>query len=148
MARLLWPLTIFRTRQHPVDAPITSTKKEIRPLKIESYRFGEIVIDGICYTKDLKIIKGKIFDNWWRSQGHILQLSDILDVIAAKPSTLIVGTGAYGRMVLKPGLAEELRSKGIRIIALATEPAIQRFNELTSLPGGHNEVAIALHLTC
>lgn len=116
-------------------------------MKIESYRFGEIVIDGICYTKDLKIIKGKVFDNWWRSQGHTLQISDILDVIAAKPSTLIVGTGAYGRMVLKPGLSEELDSKGIRIIPLATEPAIQRFNELASLLG-YEEVATALHLTC
>ena len=116
-------------------------------MKIESYRFGEIVIDGIRYTKDLKIIKGKIFDNWWRSQGHTLRLSDILDVMAAKPSNLIVGTGAYGRMVISSGLSEELKSKGIRIEALPTEPAIQRFNELASQLG-HENVAIALHLTC
>ena len=116
-------------------------------MKIESYRFGEIVIDGIRYTKDLKIIRGKTFDSWWRSQGHTLQLSDILDVVAAKPSTLIVGTGAYGRMVVKPGLSEELESKGIRIEALPTESAIQRFNKLASQLG-HEDVAIALHLTC
>ncbi|MBW1670765.1 MAG: Mth938-like domain-containing protein, partial [Deltaproteobacteria bacterium] len=54
-------------------------------MKIESYRFGEIIIDGIRYTKDLKIIKGKTFDNWLRSKGHTLQLDDILDVVAAKP---------------------------------------------------------------
>ena len=121
--------------------------KETRLMKIESYRFGEIVIDGIHYTKDLKIIRGKTFDNWWRSQGHTLQLSDILDVVAAKPSTLIVGTGAYGRMVVKPGLSEELESKGIRIEALPTESAIQKFNELASQLG-HEDIAIALHLTC
>jgi len=121
--------------------------KETRPMKIESYRFGEIVIDGIRYTKDLKIIKGKAFDNWWRSQGHTLQLADILDVVAAKPGTLIVGTGAYGRMVLSSGLSEELESKGIRIEALPTEPAIQRFNELAS-QFGHEAVALAVHLTC
>ncbi|MBW1718463.1 MAG: Mth938-like domain-containing protein [Deltaproteobacteria bacterium] len=116
-------------------------------MKIESYRFGEIIIDGIRYTKDLKIIKGKTFDNWLRSKGHTLQLDDILDVVAAKPSTLIVGTGAYGRMVVKPGLSEKLESKGIRIEALPTESAIQRFSELASLLG-HEDVAIALHLTC
>jgi hypothetical protein len=116
-------------------------------MKIESYRFGEIVIDGIHYTKDLKIIKGKIFDNWWRSQGHTLQLSDIQDVVAAKPGTLIVGTGAYGRMVLRPGLSEELESKGIRIEALPTEPAIKKFNELAS-QNGHDTIALAIHLTC
>ena len=121
--------------------------KETRLMKIESYLFGEIVIDGIRYTKDLKIIRGKTFDNWWRSQGHTLQLSDILDVVAAKPSTLIVGTGAYGRMVVKPGLSEELNSKGIRIEALPTKSAIQRFNELASQLG-HENIAIALHLTC
>jgi hypothetical protein len=121
--------------------------KGVRLMKIESYRFGEIVIDGIRYTKDLKIIRGKTFDNWWRSQGHTLQLSDILDVVAAKPSTLIVGTGAYGRMVLGPGLSEELESKGIRIEALPTEPAIKRFNELVSQLG-HEAVAFAVHLTC
>ena len=121
--------------------------KETRPVKIESYRFGEIVIDGIRYTKDLKIIKGKIFGNWWRSQGHTLQLSDIMDVVAAKPGTLIVGTGAYGRMVLSPGLSEELESRGIRIEALSTEQAIKKFNELSSR-NGHEAVALAVHLTC
>jgi hypothetical protein len=119
----------------------------VRLMKIESYRFGEIVIDGIRYTKDLKIIRGKTFDNWWRSQGHTLQLSDILDVVAAKPSTLIVGTGAYGRMVLGPGLSEELESKSIHIEALPTEPAIKRFNELVSQLG-HEVIAFAAHLTC
>jgi len=121
--------------------------KETGPVKIESYRFGEIVIDGIRYTKDLKIIKGKIFGNWWRSQGHTLQLSDIMDVVAAKPGTLIVGTGAYGRMVLSPGLSEELESGGIRIEALSTEQAIKKFNELSSR-NGHEAVALAVHLTC
>ena len=99
------------------------------------------------HTTDLKIIKGKTFDNWWRSQGHTLQLSDILDVVAAKPSTLIVGTGAYGKMVLSSGLSEELASRGIRIEALPTESAIQRFNELASQLG-HEAVAFAVHLTC
>ncbi|RPI51537.1 MAG: hypothetical protein EHM49_07000 [Deltaproteobacteria bacterium] len=121
--------------------------KEMGHMKIGAYRFGEIVIDGICHTKDLKIIRGKIFENWWRSQGHTLQLSDILDVVEAKPSILIIGTGAYGRMVLSSGLSAELDSRGIRIEALPTEPAIQRFNELASQLG-QEAVAFAVHLTC
>jgi hypothetical protein len=116
-------------------------------MKIDSYRFGEIVIDGIRHTKDLKIIRGKTLENWWRSQGHTLQLSDILDVVAAKPGILIIGTGAYGRMVLSSGLSKELESRGIRIEALSTESAIQRFNELASQLG-HEDVAFAVHLTC
>ena len=121
--------------------------KEMENMKIGAYRFGEIVIDGICYKKDLKIIKGKTFENCWRSKGHTLQLSDILDVVAAKPHTLIIGTGAYGRMVLSSGLSEELKSKGIRIEALPTESALQRFNELVSR-FGHEDISFAVHLTC
>jgi hypothetical protein len=116
-------------------------------MKIESYHFGEIVIDGVYYTKDLKIIRGKIFDNWWRSEGHILQLCDILDIVSAKPHTLVVGTGAYNRMVLAPRLSEELKSKGILIEAFPTELAIQRFNKLLSQLG-EKAVAFAAHLTC
>ncbi|MEA1866849.1 MAG: MTH938/NDUFAF3 family protein [Thermodesulfobacteriota bacterium] len=97
--------------------------------------------------KDLKIIRGKTSGNWWRSQGHTLQVSDIPDVVAAKPDTLIVGTGAYGKMVLSSGLSEELASRGIRIEALPTELAIQRFNELASQLG-HEAVAFVVHLTC
>ena len=116
-------------------------------MKIESYHFGEIVIDGVRYKKDLKIIKGKIIENWWRSQGHTLQLSDILDIVAAKPDTLVIGTGAYGRMVLKPGLLDELGSKGIYVEFLPTELAAEKFNELLSRLGVES-VAFAAHLTC
>ncbi len=116
-------------------------------MRIESYQFGEIVIDGVRYNKDLKIIKGKIIENWWRSQGHLLQLSDILDIVAAKPNTLVVGTGAYGRMLLKPGLLDELGSKGIYVEFLPTELAAEKFNELLSQLGVES-VAFAAHLTC
>ena len=40
-----------------------------------------------------------------------------------------------------------LESKGIRIEALPTEPAIQRFNKLASQLG-HEAVAFAVHITC
>ncbi|NIA08906.1 MAG: hypothetical protein GWP10_03860 [Nitrospiraceae bacterium] len=116
-------------------------------MKIESYHFGEIVIDGVPYNKDLKIIKGKIIEDWWRSQGHLLQVSDIVDIVAAKPNTLVVGTGAYGRMVLKPGLLDELGSKGIYVEFLPTELAVGKFNELAS-ELGVDSVAFAAHLTC
>ena len=116
-------------------------------MKIESYHFGEIVIDGVRYNKDLKIIKGKVIEGWWRSQGHLLQSSDILDIVAAKPDTLVIGTGAYGRMLLEPGLLDELGGKGIYVEFLPTESAVEKFNELISR-FGVDPVAFAAHLTC
>lgn len=116
-------------------------------MKITGYRFGSISIDGRDFNKDLKIIKGTIFPEWWRKQGHLLQLDDIADVMAAKPHTLIVGTGASGLMKIAPGLKEALAEEGIRLETLPSELAVQRFNELVDMEG-LDRVALAIHLTC
>ncbi len=116
-------------------------------MKITGYRFGSISIDGKGYNKDLKIIKGVIYPEWWRDQGHLLQVKDIEDVLAARPHTLIVGTGASGLMKLAPDVKETLASKGIRTEALPSELAVQRFNELVDMEG-LDAVALAIHLTC
>jgi len=116
-------------------------------MNIESYRFGEICIDGKSYSKDLKIIKGRIVANWWRKEGHTVQLCDIEDVIAEKPHTLIIGSGASGRLKMAPGLSGELGQYGIRLETLPTELAIQRFRELAGQLG-LDQVAAAFHLTC
>jgi hypothetical protein len=116
-------------------------------MKIESYRFGEIVIDGRRFTRDLKVIKGAVQENWWRSQGHRVQLSDISDIIAARPRILVIGTGASGLMRLQQGLSEQLNARGIRLEAIPTEHAVTVFNELLSKLGTE-AVTAAFHLTC
>ncbi len=116
-------------------------------MKIEFYRFGQMIIDGKKYTSDLKIIKGEIIPNWWRKQGHLLQIEDLQDIIDAKPHTLVVGTGANDLMRLAPNLATELGKLGIRLEAISTALAMERFNELIKLQGLEN-IAGAFHLTC
>ena len=116
-------------------------------MKIDSYRFGFIVINGKTYTKDLKIICGKITENWWRHMGHVCTVEDIRDVINAKPHTLILGTGASGLMKPAPGLSEELAQNGIRLESIPTELATMRYNELCGMVG-EDKVALAAHLTC
>ncbi len=116
-------------------------------MEINSYRFGSIVIDGRTYTTDLKIIRNQVIDNWWRASGHICTIEDIQDIIAAKPHTLILGTGASGLMKPAPGLSEELGKHGIRLESIPTELATMRFNELCGMVGSE-DVAFAAHLTC
>ncbi len=116
-------------------------------MELSSYSFGKIVVDGVQYTKDLKIIGGKVIPNWWRQQGHLLQACDIEDVVEARPHTLIVGTGSPGRLKVEEGLASFLGSKGIRLETLPTELAVHRFMELAEMEG-YQQVAAALHLTC
>ena len=116
-------------------------------MRIESYSFGRMAIDGTVYTKDLKIIKGRIREKWWRQQGHLLQLIDIMDIVEASPSVLVVGTGASGLLRIAPDLFEELSARGIALESMATKEAAQRFSELFKTKG-EDYVSAAFHLTC
>ena len=57
---------------------------------IESYKFGEIIINGKKYNSDLIILKDRIYDNWWRKEGHNLCIDDIKKIIDKKPDILII----------------------------------------------------------
>ncbi len=61
-------------------------------MHINSYEFGTIVIDGRIYRADLLIWPGHIKTDWWRLEGHLLQLPDVLEALAAAPQVLVVGT--------------------------------------------------------
>lgn len=116
-------------------------------MEIKNYRFGYIEIDGLKLNKDLLIIKGQLIENWWRDQGHLVQLCDLDQVLDAKPHTLIVGTGSSGKLKIAPGLIEELGKRGIRLEAIPTELATIRYKELCGMIGEDN-ISMALHLTC
>jgi hypothetical protein len=112
--------------------------------KIESYRFGRLVVDGQAYTTDLILLPDRILDGWWRQEGHVLHPADLDAVFDAAPDVLIVGQGAYGRMRVPDETARALASAGIELIALRTAQAVERYN---ARPAGQR-VAAALHLTC
>jgi hypothetical protein len=114
-------------------------------MHIDSYQFGEIVIDGVSYTSDCIILGDCVQPNWWRKQGHLLSAEDLQPVIAAKPSVLVVGCGASGFMKVSEKTRQSLEQHDIQLEALDTHKAIERFNEL--IQAGVN-VAAALHLTC
>ncbi|MCX5893485.1 MAG: Mth938-like domain-containing protein [Deltaproteobacteria bacterium] len=113
-------------------------------MHIDSYEFGSIVIDGRTYRADLLIWPGRIKADWWRSAGHLLQLPDVAEALAAAPQVLVVGTGESGRMRLDPELVAYLKEKGIDLVAQRTREACRSLNELA----GKRHLAAALHLTC
>ena len=114
-------------------------------MHIDSYQFGQITVDGISYSSDVIILGDSVQSNWWREQGHLLSAEDIQPIIAAKPSTLIVGCGASGLMKVAEETRQLLQEHNIQFEALDTGRAVQRFNELAQ--AGAN-VAAVLHLTC
>ena len=111
---------------------------------IESYNFGKVVIAGKAYTKDVIIYPDRIDSTWWRKEGHSLCIEDIQDLLEKPPETLIIGTGAYGRMKVLPATEEELKSRGIKVVIQETAEACKTYNRLSS----SQRVVAALHLTC
>lgn len=114
-------------------------------MKIDSYHFGEIVIDGKEYKNDVMIYRNKV-EGWWRERGHYLQLKD-LDWLLEQvppPEVLILGKGRYGLMTVPDEVVNLLKERGIEVMVKNTKEACQTYNELSD----KKRVAAALHLTC
>ena len=113
-------------------------------MHIDCYEFGHIQIDGQHYRNDVLIWPEQIKSDWWRKEGHLLQLGDITEILAAAPQVLVVGQGDPGNMQVDPSLAARLRDKGIDLMVFPTKQACQVINELSP----KRRLAAALHLTC
>ncbi|MCX8094909.1 MAG: MTH938/NDUFAF3 family protein [Caldisericia bacterium] len=110
---------------------------------IDSYEFGEIIIEGKVYKSDLIIIEDKIIENWWREEGHLLKEADLFEVLKYKPEVLIIGTGANGLMRVSEDLIKKLKDEKIEYYILKTKEAVKKFNEIDN-----KRKAGAFHLTC
>lgn len=113
-------------------------------MSIESYSFGNIVIDGEKYTNDVIVFPNGVKDNWWRKEGHSLHPEDIKDVVYRDPDVLIVGTGAYGRVSIPSDTREYIESRGIELVAEKTREVVETFRDIKD----EEKAVAALHLTC
>lgn len=111
---------------------------------IESYKFGQIVIDGKKYTTDVIIFPDRVEDGWWRKEGHRLFIDDIQEILKERPDILVVGTGYAGLMKIPTETEERLKSEGIQLIAENTRKACKTYNQLSK----SRNVIAAFHLTC
>ena len=71
--------------------------------RLEDYSFGRLVIDGDEHRRDVIVLPGRVVADWWRRDGHSLQIEDLEPVLDELPPTLIVGCGAQGRLTPDPG---------------------------------------------
>ncbi len=113
-------------------------------MKIDAYSFGRMVINGKDYTSDLIIYPDRIDDSWWRKLGHLLQMDDLAEILAAKPAVLILGTGYMGVMKVPGELEKELSTLGIEVYVRRSKKAVDVFNAMGDTKG----VIAAFHLTC
>jgi hypothetical protein len=114
-------------------------------MQISDYKFGTIAIDDKTYTSDVIISPEQVIDHWWRKQGHKLDISDLDDILKAKPDMLIIGTGYYGRMQVTDETRQFLEQQGIKVHQAKTGDAVTEFNALQKECA---RIVAALHLTC
>jgi len=113
-------------------------------MEIESYSFGKIVIDGNTYTSDLVIFLDRIWDKWWRKEGHAIHEEDISTIIEEAPEILIIGTGDSGKLKVAEAIKTYIESQGIELRIAKTKDACELYNQLSK----ESHVIAALHLTC
>ena len=113
-------------------------------MKIDSYSFGSLVVNGKKYTSDVIIYPDRVDPSWWRKEGHRLQIADLTDALNAKPQVLIVGTGYSGMMTVPEETKNHITSLGIDISIAATGRAVELFNTMQ----GKKTVIAVLHITC
>jgi len=113
-------------------------------MKIESYRFGHIEIDGKGYGHDIKLIGDRVVPDWWRGQGHLVEVSDVQDLLNAEAEICIFGTG-FGAMRVSKAVQSEFQKRGVKVLIQKTESACDTYNRL--LKEGKRLVA-GFHLTC
>ena len=111
---------------------------------INSYRFGEILIDGEKHTSDVLIFPRGVDAGWWKRSGHELCLEDLEAAVSEKPEVLALGTGGSGSSPVLPETRSYLESQGIKVIAENTEKACETYNQLCR----SQKVIAALHLIC
>ena len=113
-------------------------------MKIDSYGFGRISIEGHPYTSDVIIYPERVDASWWRKEGHLLQLADLGEVLRDPPEVLVVGTGASGVMKVAPEVEERAAVLGVRLVVRRSYEACQEYNRLA----GERRTVACIHLTC
>jgi hypothetical protein len=109
--------------------------------------FGRLEIDGKVFEHDVVIKGGRVRRRKKGPSkpqravyGHTPLTPD--ERIPWSAATLIVGTGADGRMPIAPALYEEAEHRHVRVVAVPTEEACRLLNEAGS------GAAAVLHVTC
>lgn len=115
-------------------------------MRIESFSFGSIRIDGVTYEKDVVIEAGKVrkrrkkASRPFRDQFGHTPLS-IEEDIPWKCRRLVIGTGG-GALPVMEAVKDEARRRKVKLLILPTAQAIVALQEQ---PADTNAI---LHLTC
>jgi hypothetical protein len=116
-------------------------------MRISHFAFGVVEIDGVTYEHDIVIDQGEIHKRKKKASkkfrdafGHTPLSMD--ENIPWRCTSLVIGTGAYGRLPVMDDVKREADERGVTLILLPTANAIEL---LQKAPRKTNAV---LHVTC
>lgn len=113
--------------------------------RIEFYDFGIIVIDGKEYRSDVIITPRGVVSDWWRIEGHRLQLPDVRDYLLEDVDIVVIGTGYDGLMRVDEDVVNAFRRRGVEVFIGRSREAVNRYEE--EVARGRRVLAF-FHLTC
>jgi hypothetical protein len=117
----------------------------MKTLHIDEFSFGKIVVNGVPYNGDIKIVGASVVSSWWRRTGHRVDVTDIEDIVAHRPDVLVLGQGDTGLMKATGSLRRLLKTYGIDLIEERSSHAVHTFNRLSS---EGKKVAAGFHVGC
>jgi hypothetical protein len=116
-------------------------------VRIDKFAFGTVRIDGETYERDVVIDRGEVrlrkkgpSKSYRDEYGHT-PLS-VEEKLPWKCSRLVIGTGANGALPVMPAVLEEARRRGVEVVAVRTEKAIELLRDADA------KTNAVLHITC
>jgi len=125
---------------------------EVRGMRIDSFKFGAIEIDGKRYGKDVAIDASggidKRREGFLKFGSHNITREEIEDLShrGEKPDLLIVGLGTSCAAKLDPAAEKWAGEAGVELVAASSPEAVERFNR--EQEKGQRKVAALIHITC
>ena len=126
----------------------TATDEESNPPEIAYKKFGEIVVKGEKFTKDIVIEGGKVrkrkkgpSKDEKAKYGHTPLTPK--EEIPWECKTLVVGTGMHGKLPVVKEFEEEAKRRGVKLVILKTKEAVKYF-----LENYGPDLNAIFHITC
>ena len=117
--------------------------------RVDSFRFGSIVINGKKYGHDVLLFPDGSMEErkagFWKFGSHTINKNEIEELVKANPEVVIVGTGTMNRAGLTPDAESFAKDTGFELVALPSAEAVERLNQLA---GEGKRVAALIHITC
>ena len=112
-------------------------------VRVDSFSFNNITIDGKKYTEDDIIVywDGEVLE---RPKSHKFTKDNFHNLLMKEPEIIVVGIGTAGLVKINSSVKDIAKEEGIELIIKSTPEAVKEFNNLVKT----KKVIGSFHLTC